>query len=98
MSFKSIVAAALAAPLLAGCATQGGDLALSADPNFGEASRYNAAVQTIDPAPVYAVDGAQPGDHGEKGAAAVERYRNDQVKSVEQIRTSSDSGGGGGPQ
>ena len=28
-------------------------------------------------------DGAQPGDSGEKGAAAVKRYRTDQVKKVE---------------
>lgn len=95
MSFKYDVAAiALGAAILGGCSTQSGDLALSADPNFGEAHRYNAAVQTIDPAPVYAADGAQPGDHGEKGAESIERYRTNQVKDVEQIRTSSDSGGG----
>lgn len=95
MSFKLLASATATVLLLAGCATQGGDLEKSSDPNFGEAHRYNAAVQTIDPAPVYSADGAQPGDHGEHGANAVERYRTGAVKDVEQIRTSS---GGSGPQ
>lgn len=94
MSSRVVAAAALAA-LLAGCATQSGDLALSPDPNFGESHRYNAAVQTIDPAPVYQAGDAQPGDHGEKGAAAVKRYRTDQVKDVESVQTTT---GDGGPQ
>ena len=96
MSSRRLLAVAFAAATLCGCATQQGDLALSPDPNFGEAHRYNAAIQTIDPAPVYEAGDAQPGDHGEKAAAAVERYRNDQVKDVEVIQTT--SGTSGGPQ
>lgn len=96
MSCRTLAAAAIAAALLSGCATQQGDLALSPDPNFGEAHRYNAAVQTIDPAPVYEAGDAQPGDNGEKAASAVERYRTDQVKDVEVIQTT--TGTAGGPQ
>ena len=94
MSSRALVGAAFAAALLCGCATAEGDLALSADPNFGEAHRYNAAIQTINPAPVYEAGDAQPGDHGEKAAAAVERYRKDQVKDVEVMQTTSESSGG----
>jgi hypothetical protein len=69
------------------------------DPYFGEAAKYNAAVQTINPEPVYAEGSAQPGENGEVGAAAVKRYRTDKVKQVETMKTSNVSiGGGGGPQ
>jgi hypothetical protein len=66
----------------------------SVDPGFGEAVKYDQAVQTIDPDPVYAAGDALPGDHGDKGAAAVKRYRTDAVKQVEQVQTTSGSGGG----
>lgn len=87
--------------LLAGCNTVY-EQSLSADPGFGEAVKYDMAVQTIDPDPVYAEDGAQPGDHGDKGAQSVKRYRTDAVKDVETMGTSSRGGGagssgGGGP-
>lgn len=85
---------AVTAAMASGCNTLN-PVSGSADPAFGEAIKYDMAVQIIDPAPVYGPEGAQPGDHGEKGAAAVERYRGDQVKEVERIET---SGGGGGPQ
>jgi hypothetical protein len=66
---------------------------------LGEAVKYDAAVQTINPAPVYSADGAQPGDNGEKGTTAVERYRKGEVKDVQVMQTSNSSvGGGGGPQ
>ena len=65
------------------------------DPAFGEAVKYDMAIQTIDPDPVYGPEDAKPGDHGEKGAAAVKRYRTDAVKDVEQIETGGSSGGGG---
>ena len=45
--------------LLAGCETvppQAGSL----DAGFGEVTKYNAAVQTINPDPVYTAGGAQP--------------------------------------
>jgi len=87
--------------LLTGCNTvyeQSG----SRDPGFGEAAKYDMAVQTIDPDPVYSAEGAQPGDDGAKGAAAVKRYRTDAVKAVvvESSRSGSggSGGGGGGPQ
>jgi hypothetical protein len=74
------------------------------DPFLGEAVKYNAAIQTINPAPVYSANSAQPGANGEKGADAVKRYRTDKVKQVETLSTSSGiatgsgGGGGGGPQ
>ncbi|HET7708789.1 MAG TPA: hypothetical protein VFK50_04545 [Sphingomicrobium sp.] len=91
MSSRRLLVAPLTLVLLAGCDTiypQSG----SPDPGFGEAVKYNAAIQTIDPAPVYDENGSQPGDSGAKGAAAVKRYRTDAVKPVETISTSSGSG------
>ncbi len=90
--FCRLAAATIALALLAGCDTvnpQTGSL----DPGFGEAVKYNAAIQTIDPDPVYAEDGAQPGDSGAKGAAAVKRYRTDAVKDVEQVDTTTSGSG-----
>jgi hypothetical protein len=94
MSFKLLLAP-LALGLLAGCNTVNPQTG-SVDPGFGEAIKYDQAVQTIDPDPVYAQDAAQPGDHGDKGAAAVKRYRTDAVKSVEAVQTT--TGGSGGPK
>ena len=78
------------------------------DPLQGEAVRYNAAVQTINPDPVYAEGGMQPGELGAKGTAAVTRYRTDKVndrhtKEVNAARASTLSttegvSSGGGPQ
>ena len=85
----------LAALLLVGCDTLNQNN-LSPDPYFGEAAKYNAAVQVIDPDPVYTEDDSQPGDSGAKGAAAVKRYRTDTVKEVEVMETTS-SGSGSGP-
>ncbi len=69
------------------------------DPYFGETVKYNAAVQTINPDPVYAEGSAEPGSNGAVGASAVKRYRTDKVKQVETLKTSNVSvGGGGGPQ
>ena len=69
------------------------------DPGFGEAYRYDMAVQTVDPDPVYAEDGAKPGDNGEHAAKATERYRKGQTKPVQRESSSSgSSGGGSGPQ
>jgi len=62
------------------------------DPGLGEAVKYNAAVQTVNPDPVYPAGSAQPGDSGVKGAAAVKRYRSDAVKQVEVMQTTSGSG------
>jgi hypothetical protein len=93
MSSKLVVLAA-GALVLAGCNTVNKNIGME-DPGFGEAPKYNAAVQTINPDPVYTADSAQPGDSGVKGAAAVKRYRSDAVKPVEAMATTS---GGGSPR
>lgn len=96
MSSKLLLIAP-AALALAGCAVN--PVSGSYDPGFGEAYKYSNALQTIDPDPVYAEGGAQPGDHGDKGAQAVKRYRTDAVKAVQTETTTSSSGGsGGGPR
>ena len=100
MSCRSLFAP-LTLILLAGCNTVY-EHSGSKDPGLGEAAKYNMAVQTIDPDPVYTADAAQPGDDGAKGAAAVKRYRTDAVKAVQTVSSttssSGGSGGGGGPQ
>lgn len=65
------------------------------DPGFGEALRYDMAVQTVDPDPVYSEGGAQPGDSGAKAAKASEAYRKGTTKSVSTLGTQQS---GGGPQ
>ena len=100
MSSKRIrmLVLAVSPVMLAACNTVN-PVSLSTDPAFGEALKYDMAIQTIDPDPVYTEADAKPGDHGEKGAAAVKRYRTDAVKEVEQINTGGvSSTGGGGPQ
>jgi hypothetical protein len=94
MSSKLLIAS-LSLGLLTGC-TQLYPVSLSADPGMGEAVKYDIAVQTIDPDPVYGADSAQPGDNGEKGQKAVDRYRKGAVKEVQQMNSRSGSGGGGG--
>lgn len=69
------------------------------DPGFGEALRYDLAIQTVDPDPVYPEGGAEPGDSGEHGAKATERYRKGQTKPVQiQSASGGSSGGSSGPQ
>ena len=81
----------LALTALAGC--------VPVDPGLGEAVRYDMAIQTVNPDPVYPEDGAQPGDSGEKGAKAVKAYRSGETKTLTVQSTSSGgSGGGSGPQ
>lgn len=63
----------------------------SVDPGFGEALKYDMAIQTIDPDPVYPETAAKPGSLGTSAAAAAERYRKGTVKPVERI-SSGDSG------
>lgn len=93
MCFKTMLVAAAAASLAA-CSTANSHIG-DEDPAIGEASKYNAALQTVNPVPVYSAEGAQPGDNGDKGARAVKRYRTDQVKQVETMQTTSGSGSGG---
>ena len=80
--------------LLAGCNTANSTIG-SSDKRFGEAVKYDAALQTINPDPVYGADGALPGASGSKAAAATKRYRTDAVKAVEEIKTSTSTTGGG---
>lgn len=84
----------------------GGALALAAcntahthlgdeDASFGEAVKYDQAIQTVNPLPVYPPAAAQPGGNGAKGQAAVKRYRTDTVKQVEATQTTAGSASSG---
>lgn len=90
--------------LIAGSALLGGCLnepIAQRDPSLGEAVKYNAAIQTINPDPVYTDGSARPGDSGEHGVKAVESYRKGQVKPVETMQTTSGTTGSvssGGPR
>jgi uncharacterized membrane protein YgcG len=66
------------------------------DSGFGEAQRYDTAIQTIDPDPVYPADSAKPGDNGEHAQKAMERYRKGTTKALRRETTSGGSGGSGG--
>lgn len=84
--------------LLAGCLNEP---IAQRDAALGEAVKFNAAIQTINPDPIYPEGSAQPGDSGEHAAKAVERYRKGEVKPVETMQTttgSSGTGSSGGPQ
>jgi len=92
MSSKLLLIAA-AGLTLGACSTMNKNIGQE-DPALGEAAKYNAALQTINPDPVYPPGSAQPGDNGAKGANAVKRYRSDAVKQVESMQTTGSSGGG----
>ena len=92
MSFNRALMLAFGCVALVGCNTARTHIG-DEDPAIGEAVKYNAAIQTINPAPVYAEKGAQPGDNGDKGAQAVKRYRTDKVKEVETMGTTTGSSG-----
>ena len=79
---------------VAGCSTVNKPIGVE-DVGLGEAVRWNAAVQIINPDPVYPEGSAQPGDSGQHGADAVKRYRSGTVKQVEQMQTTSGGSGGG---
>ena len=86
MSFKLalVIPATL---MLAGCLNE----PIGArDGAIGEAVKYDAALQTINPDPVYPPGSAQPGDNGDVAAKAVQRYRTGAVIQVEE-----QSAGGG---
>ena len=95
MSFKYLLLGA-GCLALAGCNTANSHIG-DEDPYLGEAVRYNAAIQTINPDPVYPATAAQPGENGEKGATAVKRYRTGRViQPAGNIGGSGVSVGGGG--
>ena len=84
---RKMLLGAAAALAMTGCA--------AVDPGFGEALKYDMAIQTINPDPVYAEDATKPGYHGEKAQKATDRYRKGQTKPVERETTSERSGQGG---
>jgi hypothetical protein len=95
MSSSRLWIAAAASFALAACNTAGTHIG-DEDPGMGEAVKYNAAIQTINPAPVYGANSTQPGSNGDVGASAVKRYRTDKVKQVQTMQTTMGSGAGGG--
>jgi hypothetical protein len=80
--------------VLGACSTMNKNIGQE-DPAIGEAVKYDAAIQTINPDPVYQAGDAQPGDNGVVGAAAAKRYRTDTVKPVQSMQTTGSSGGSG---
>lgn len=82
MSSRHLLASAAVCALLSACATPDPSSKIGQDdPFFGEAVRYNAALQTINPDPVYPEGGMEPGSSGARGAAAVARSRTDQANA-----------------
>ncbi len=81
--------------LLAACNTAQTHLG-DEDASFGEAVKYDQAIQTVNPDPVAGRGAAEPGGSGVKGQAAVKRYRTDAVKQVEAAQTTSSTSGSGG--
>ena len=104
MFSRRAFAAAAGCVLLAACQTSSSPQRRIGmeDPFMGEAVKYNAAVQTINPDPIYPEDAAQPGDSGAKGAAAVRRYRADDVNARHRREARQSEGisttGGTGPR
>ena len=72
------------------------------DLSLGEAVKYDQAIQTINPDPVYPPGSALPGASGTHAVTAAKAYRMGTVKPVERISATSgvggSSGGGSGPQ
>ena len=81
MSCKTLLLASAASFALAGCNTAYKHIG-EEDPFFGESVKYNAAVHTINPDPVYPEGSAEPGESGEKGVTAVRRYRSGAVRAA----------------
>lgn len=93
MSSNLTLALTLALPLLlGGCLNEPIGVR---DAGFGEAVKYDTAIQTINPEPVYPAGAAQPGSNGEVGQKAVERYRTGQVKPVMTQETTMGTNGSG---
>lgn len=84
--------------LTSGCSTGYTKHIGEEDPGLGETVKYNAAMQIINPDPVYPPGTAQPGDNGAVGQAAMKRYRTDAVKKTEAISSTQTSSGGGSSQ
>ncbi|MEQ7872902.1 hypothetical protein ABDK56_02715 [Sphingomonas sp. ASV193] len=96
MSSKLLLVIAAGTVLLGACDTID-PVSGSTDPAFGEALAFDKALQTVNPDPGPPAPGAAlPGDHGEKGVGAVERYRKDAVKEPQAMSTQTSSSGSGG--
>ena len=95
MSSKRLLILAAASAALAACSTAQTHIG-DEDAFMGEAVKYNAAIQTINPTPVYPPGASQPGDNGAKGAAAVKRYENDKVKQPPNVQSTMGISDGGG--
>lgn len=93
MSSRRILMLSAVGLAMAGCNTAHREIGQE-DPFLGESVRYNAAVHTINPDPIYPEDAAEPGSSGVKGAAAVARYRTDQVNARHRTEVSSARSGG----
>lgn len=91
MRFKLVLAVVPATVLLSGCVNE---RIGQRDPALGEAVKYNAAIQTINPDPIYPEGSAEPGENGDRGARAVQRYREGEVTPVEMMETTTGSSGG----
>ena len=69
------------------------------DLSLGEAVKYDQAIQTINPDPIYPPGSALPGASGTHAVTAAKAYRLGTVKPVEKISISSgSSSGGSGPK
>jgi hypothetical protein len=77
----------------AGAALTGACATSAVDPGLGEAVKYDMAIQTINPDPVYPPEATQPGSNGALGAGAASRYRLGTVKPLEREATSTGSTG-----
>lgn len=97
MSSRRLWIAVVGCAALAACNTAQTHIG-DEDPGIGEAVKYDAAIQTINPTPAYSADAAQPGSNGEVGTKAVVRYRTDKVKTPVAQNPSRSITGGGGPQ
>ena len=94
MNSRLPLCALLGALALGGCAqTHSASVGEIDSADFGEANRQTYAAMIIDPDPQY--DEPLP-TSAEHAADAIERYRNDQVKQPETIRTTAGVSGGGG--
>lgn len=82
------------AACISGCTSYDVQTNLHGDPGWGDANRATYAAQVIDPDPVY--PDANPTTSAEHAAQAVERYRTDQVKEPDKVRTTENISGGSG--
>ncbi len=86
IEFVQVVIAILMTVFVAGCAAADGGVRTAQKSNWGEANRQTMAAQIIDPAPDYG--DAPLLTSGEQVAGAISRFRSDQVKKPERVKTS----------